>query len=110
MSKTKWSERPADFQFLVDSGLLFEINRTVLHLFGLALAIERDQKTGQLRLASQLKDNREHPEALTYDANTWELGRMKLEKFMEEFGNGQIEKRDDALGWGCQHFSPKKPK
>jgi hypothetical protein len=40
-------------KFLVDSGLLFEINRRVLHPFGLALAIEFPDNESAAKLAAE---------------------------------------------------------
>ena len=37
---SEWQSRSLDARFLLDSGLLFEINRTVLHLFGIALTAD----------------------------------------------------------------------
>lgn len=100
MSETNWAERSADFKFLADSGLLFEINRSILHLFGLALTLKQDEN-GVITLG-ELKDCRSQPETLLFDQATYTIGNDKLKAFMMEFGNRQLERREAALGFGCQ--------
>lgn len=95
-----WKNRPLDPSFLVDSGLLFEINKTTLHPIGMALVVASDPKTGQSRLI--LKDNRANPELAVYDTAVWELGQEKLRAFMETYGGSQLDKRRQKLGWGVQ--------
>jgi hypothetical protein len=95
-----WADKPLTPDYLLDSGLLFEINRTILHLFGIAIAIKSDEQ-GNKTFA--LKDFREKPEELVFDKNVIGLGTMKLENFLKEFGHPQMDRRAKKLGWSCQH-------
>lgn len=97
--KISWKDRTIDPQFLIDSGLLFEINRTILHPVGLALTIKKDEQGKQ---AISIKDNREAPEQLIFGKDLRDACKAKLSKFMQEFGNAQIDKRIKRLGWACQ--------
>lgn len=99
-----WLTATADFKFLLDSGLLFEINRQILNPFGLALVLKR-LPDGKLVLADQLKDCREKPDDAFLDPAAFESGKSKLQDFLREFGWGQMEKRRDVLGYSTQDFS-----
>ena len=101
---SNWSDRTADFQFLIDSGLLFEINRSILNPLGLALTLKK-LPNGQVVLNEQLKDSRGEPERLVMDAATFENGKRKLADFLAEFGFEQIERRRDKLGFGTQDYA-----
>src|SRR5688572_5972392 len=94
-----WKDRPVDEKFLLDSGLLFEINRQILHLVGIAIAFKRDEK-GNLILT--FKDSRDKPAELTFSRDALIACRKKTAAFMHEFGNSQIDKRTEVLGVGCQ--------
>jgi hypothetical protein len=100
----EWAARPADFKFLVNSGLLFEINRSILNPIGLALTLKK-LPDGSLILSDQLKDCRSNPEQLVIDAATFENGKRKLADFLSEFGHAQMDKRRDKLGWGTQDYA-----
>lgn len=99
MTKNKWLERPVDVSFLLDSGLLFEINRSILHLVGVALAVKKNE---QGKLALTIKDSRAEPEKLVFDPDILLAGKEKLQVFMTEFGRSQDERRISKRGWGCQ--------
>jgi hypothetical protein len=90
----QWRERQVDGQYLVDSGLLYMINRDYLHPVGLALTV----KSG----AICLKDSRLEPEKMIFTKEVVIAGYAKLRKFMEEFGNAQMERRVTELGWSTQ--------
>ena len=94
-----WATRPLDFAYLVDSGLLFEINRTVLHLVGVALTARRGEG-GEVTLG--LKDCRAEPEKLAFDPATLAACRAKLRAFMDDFGGAQDARRVRKLGRGVQ--------
>jgi hypothetical protein len=94
-----WKDRELDFEFLLDSGLLFEINRSTLHLIGIALTVK---KNNQGRVTLGLKDCRQEPEKLVFGKDTLAAGKEKLSRFMAEFGRAQDNRRTDRLGWGCQ--------
>lgn len=91
---TDWSKKKLDAKWLIDSGLLFEINRNVLHIVGVALTFDQDGNV-------VLKDMREQPEKAVYDKATYELGKDKLDNF-REFSSKQMDKRRNKLGWAYQ--------
>ena len=93
---------PANAEYLVKSGLLFEINLTVLHPVGLALTVIKNQN-GSIEFGP-IKDYRQEPEKLVFDGSTYEQGQMKLNTFMRKFGDFQMEKRRKTLGWACQAY------
>ena len=102
-SYQQWLEKPADIQFLLDSGLLFVINREVLHPLGLALIAKKDEQ-GKVGLA--VKDGREKPEELLFANPVRDACQLKLRQFMKAFGHTQMHKRRKALGWACQWVPP----
>ena len=102
----KYLKDPA--QYLLDSGLLFEINRRVLHPFGLALAVQPGvtDVTGEVTMA-RLWDYRADPEGIDYVPETFEDGLRKYNITAEAFKNdGKFETRRKALGYVVQGCSP----
>lgn len=87
-------------EFLLDSGLLFEINRKVLHPFGLGLELTVDED-GTVRLG-QLWDCRGGIGGLVYDSTTFIDGERKLERFMQESGARTLRERQDRYGFIIQ--------
>ena len=92
-------------KFLVESGLLFEINRNILHPLGLALALHVDA-TGKLSKI-EIWDIREDPEGFVFDADSLKVGEAKLAKFMDVQGNEIVTRRKDKLGFVYQFGAPK---
>lgn len=93
--------------FLLDSGLLFEINRRVLHPFGLALAVQPGvtDATGECTMA-RLWDYRADPEGIDYAPETFDDGLRKYNITVETFKNaGKFETRRAALGYVIQGCS-----
>jgi hypothetical protein len=91
----QWNQRPVDSKFLIDSGLLYIINRDFMHPLGLALTINKEGSIS-------IKDCRAEPEKMTFTRDVVVAGYKKLRKFMEEFGNLQMDKRIAKLGWSTQ--------
>lgn len=87
-------------QFLLDSGLLFEINRQILHPFGLALPVEIDDD-GKAAFG-EIIDFRSDPEGFVYDEEAFEVGKIKYSQFLAEFGNERLETRRELLGYIIQ--------
>ena len=81
-------ERPA--AFLVDNGILFEINRQVLHPLGLELDLEAGDG-GTVELV--MEDNRDAPDPIYFTKEEFEEGREKYEAYMQEHGRRNIQKR-----------------
>ena len=92
-------------KFLIDSGLLFEINRSVLHPFGLAMAVYPDGKEpGSDEGVIQIYDDRDDKEGTLFGDEAFMLGMAKFEKFLEEFGIDKIQQRKEILGYVQQFF------
>jgi len=99
-----WIEKKLDAMFLLESGLLFEINRQFMHPLGLALAV-RKNNNGLLEIG--IKDGREKPEEMLFTKEVYEAGSLKLKEFLQDFGYEQMHKREKVLGWGVQsNFLP----
>lgn len=104
MTQTRdWSKAEIDCDFLVDSGLLFEMNRQMLHPVGIAAMVCK-APDGTKRLA--FKDYRDAPESAVFDPGVLELGRRKFVRFMKSFGHRQMDRRSRKLGQTCQHVEP----
>lgn len=78
-------------RFLMDNGILFEVNRQVLHPLGLQLDIEVDEEGRVTSL--ELLDNRDSPEPIFFNADQFEEGRAKYEKYMQDQGKRNVQKR-----------------
>ncbi len=92
-------------EFLSQTGLLFEINRKILHPFGLALELmeAEDDDGNVVILLGDIDDHRDDPEGITFGEKTFKEGMSKLTKFMEEFGKERLRTRKEALGYIIQH-------
>lgn len=101
--QNNWENRPADIPFLIDSGLLFEINRQLTHPFGIAIVARKDE---QGKMVLDVKDYRNAPEEALFKKETRDACRAKYKKFMKEFGNSQLDKRVSKLGHATQWVSP----
>jgi len=78
--------------FLCRSGLLFELNRQVLHPLGLALAIwENDD--GAIAGFAGLADHREDPEGMLFSEETLRSGLERLRAFGVTAIRAEREKR-----------------
>lgn len=99
MSDIKRLEDPA--QLLLDTGLLFDINRNILHPLGLALEVttEEDGKPGFI---SGIWDYREDEEGMRFSPEAFKDGLDKYERFMSEEGKAKIAKRQEVLGYIVQ--------
>jgi hypothetical protein len=92
--------------FLHRSGLLFEINRTVLHPLGLALGFEADEATGGAVGPLRLVDSRHDPEGMVYPD---EILRSGLER-LRAYGVAAIRaERKERLGFMVQPLPGERP-
>lgn len=91
--------RPA--KFLYETGLLFEINREVLHPLGLALETVVNEETGEVEMGC-LQDFRADPEGVVFDDAALKEGTAKILKFMREEGQERIASRKKGLGYVIQ--------
>ncbi len=100
-AKRDWKSDPIDIDYLIDSGLLFKVNQTVFHLFGIALSVKVDKEGTK---SWSFIDAREEPEDLTFDERVFETGELKYQNFRRDFGGNQINRRQQHLGSGCQNY------
>lgn len=87
-------------QFLLDSGLLFEINRTILHPLGLALEVQVNPD-GPAEFGD-LWDYRDDPEGMLYGPENFAAGRAKYYATMRAWGHTKREERRRRLGYVVQ--------
>lgn len=102
MNELKYIKDP--ITFLRSSGLLFEINRQVLHPFGLALAVQLpdEDDARQEEGVIQILDSREDKEGFVYDEESFIHGIEKMNSLLEEFGSAKLEERVEELGYIVQ--------
>jgi hypothetical protein len=93
--------------FLVDSGLLFEVNRRVLHPLGLALAVDEERALAAKSEHGGITiwDNRDDPEGVYFAPETLDEGEVKLAKTVSA-AKPRLEERRKALGYVIQGMSP----
>lgn len=89
MSKLPTVDDPA--VFLEESGVLFEINRQVLHPLGLELHLTPGDDGERARL--EIVDNRDSPEPIFFASEAFDEGREKFERYMAEHGRRNVQKR-----------------
>lgn len=87
-------------EFLVDSGLLFEINRRVLHPLGLALETTVDDD-GHTEITGIL-DYRSDPEGVLFADDTFNEGLRKLTAYMNARGTRAVVARRACVGFKVQ--------
>lgn len=88
-------------EFLLETGLLFEINRQVLHPLGLALEIKINEENGKIDFGDIL-DCREDLEGIIFDPETFVEGKERYEKYLEAYGNTNLNFRLSKLGFKAQ--------
>jgi hypothetical protein len=94
MSTTKFM----DVKEFLESGFLFEINRTVLHPLGLALEINIDEDTGAASFG-RIWDSRDDPEGFVFSDATFVEGQAKWLKMLSEYGTESMNARRAKLGF-----------
>jgi len=87
---------------LVDSGLLWAINRSVLHPLGLALAVNME---GEDLLSFDLLETKD-PSGMIFDAEAMAEGVAKHRSFMKHTGNDRVRARRSSLGYAVQGMGP----
>jgi hypothetical protein len=96
-------------KLLFDTGLLFEINRRILHPFGLAMEILYDDQGGALSeedavitMSQNIWDYRNDPEGVLYEPVELITGSEKFKRFLDTFGAAKLKKRAELLGFTIQ--------
>lgn len=103
MAEFDYANAPVDFDYLIQTGLLFHINSHVLHPYGLSFVVKVNQE-GVKTL--DLKDSRAEPDKIVFDGKTFDAGAAKYLNFNRHFGFKQLEIRQNKLGYGVQFNSP----
>ncbi|WP_426455338.1 hypothetical protein ACP26L_36520 (plasmid) [Paenibacillus sp. S-38] len=92
-------------EFLLKSGLLFEINRRILHPLGLAFCVIKetfgDGRT-EYSFAPYLHDNRLEEGGTIYGEEVLYGGELTIQEFMNDFGMGKLQERQKSLGYIVQ--------
>lgn len=91
--------KKASLRRLVDDGLLFEINRRVLHPVGLALSLEwdGDSTEGEPDRVVLLRDS--DPDGIVFEAKTFDEGLRKYREFLDGVGGHKLAQRQAVLGF-----------
>lgn len=82
-------DRPS--RFLEDNGILFELNRQILHPLGMELRFRMDEEGEPQGL--ELLDNRSEPTPIYFTAEEFDGGRAKYEKYLRDHGRLNMQKR-----------------
>lgn len=85
-------------KFLVDNGLIFEINRKVLHPLGLAMVVDVD-RNNKRKLAITALLATEDQEGFLYDEEGYNVGMEKLQKFLSKEGQARLDARLAKYGF-----------
>jgi len=91
---------PNPGKFLVESGLLFKINREILHPLGLALTVTLDGEDKTVTI--NVLDGRHSPEGILFTDEMLTGGIEKLQKYMDKHGYQAIDSRQQYLGFKIQ--------
>lgn len=82
-------------QFLDQLGLVFEINRRILHPLGFSLVV----REGPMGKYFEPIHVTEDPRGFVYDPESFKVGEARYQKFLDEAGLDRIEKRVEILGF-----------
>jgi len=94
MSKIKSFPR-----FLVENGLVFEINRRVLHPLGLAMIVDVDPKNRRQLAITALVET-EDDTGFVYDEEAFVVGKEKYQNFLEKKGGQErLDTRKTKYGF-----------
>jgi hypothetical protein len=85
-------------KFLVDNGLIFEINRKVLHPLGLAIVVDVD-RSNKRKLAITGLAETEDEEGFLYDEETFTIGSEKYHRFLDQGGQERLDARKAKYGF-----------
>ena len=91
--------KTVSLRLLHDNGLLFEINRRVLHPLGLALSLNWDNEdaSGEPKTVSLLRT--EDKDGIVFTPETFLEGESKLLEFIRRSGGHQMAERGAILGF-----------
>jgi hypothetical protein len=81
--------------FLMATGLLFEINRVSLHPYGYTLVVDQDGYP-------KILDSSENPEHLIFEERLFNKGLSKFKQFIRDRGKQAMLQRKKILGFVVQ--------
>lgn len=82
---------------LHDEGLLFEINRRVLHPLGMSLALCWDDDARSGEPSQVLLTKTDDMDGVVFSASSFQEGEVKFASFMERVGHARITTRLGVL-------------
>lgn len=85
-------------KFMLDNGLVWEINRKVLHPLGLAMIVDVDRNNRRQLKVIDLAET-EDKEGFLYDAEAFEVGKEKFDKFLKKGGQERLDARMAKYGF-----------
>lgn len=89
-------------RFLYDSGLLFEINRQVLHPIGMALAVSWDGDNTDGEPCGVVLYKTDDPDGVVFSPETFREGEGKYRQFIDSLGGHKLAERFAILGFTIQ--------
>lgn len=96
-------------KFLLDSGLLFQINRVVLHPLGLCLGVTLNNDdfdaVSEDKEVLKIKALQDKGGEWLFDDLALREGSLKYAKYMAEKGEQRLQKRQQDLGYVVQDIS-----
>ena len=88
-------------RYLVDKGLLFEINRKVLHPLGLAMIIDISRgKSKQLDIIGI--EETDDPDGFMYPDEAFEIGADNYLRFLNAGSQKRLDLRQERFGFAIQ--------
>ena len=88
-------------RYLVDKGLLFEINRKVLHPLGLAMIIDISRgKSKQLSIIGIAETD--DPDGFMYPDEAFEIGADNYQRFLDAGTQKRLDHRQKKFGFAIQ--------
>ena len=85
-------------KYLLENGLVYEMNRKVLHPIGLALIVDVDRKNRK-HLAITALVQTEDQEGFVYDSDGFAIGKEKYENFLKKEGQDRLDARKEKYGF-----------
>lgn len=95
-------------KFLIDNGIIFEINRTILHPVGLELLVETSFDNRRKLSITGLEET-EDEDGFIYDDESFELNSQQFAQFIES-RKSRINTRKKSLGFVVQKETPAETK
>ena len=91
-------------KLLLEEGLIFELNRRILHPFGYALSVIISEVNAEGDYSVEFGGVKatSDPEGLIFADEAFTEGAEKYQKFLFKLGNGILKRRQKLLGYTVQ--------